>query len=279
MLRALRQTGSVDSPVGAYFTSPTGSFFKIALVEALGVYQAVGGRKGIVLLHGASPSHDSPRPRGCRSDACSSAPVPLSPDPSKSAQGSVSIRAFRFSAAFGDALARGASLDTQTLVDHRLTFANLLEELPLAITNSALVAAFLSTIALPTATSSGSTSGSTLDELSAPLLPAAHLPPLALHFPASLTTSLERTTRALDDYQREANALSFNARDIARHQARVDGLVAGGVSEEDAKRQVKVPKETARTQSLMLLRQVEECAKGMSSEAGSGVAKMYAVAK
>lgn len=29
----------------------------------------------------------------------------------------------------------------------------------------------------------------------------------------------------------------------------------------------------------MLLRQVEECAKGMSAESGAGVAKMYAVAK
>lgn len=54
MLRSLRQVSLVDSPVGAYFTSPTGSFFKIALVEAISVYQAVGGRKGVVLLHGMS---------------------------------------------------------------------------------------------------------------------------------------------------------------------------------------------------------------------------------
>lgn len=208
-------------------------------------------------------------------------PSSLSSDPSKSAQGSVSIRAFRFSAAFGDALsARGGSLDTQTLVDYRLTFSNLLEELPLTITNSALVSAYLSTVSLPSTSASGSSTSSTsLDGLANPLLPAAHLAPLNLGFPSSLTTSLERTTRALDDFQREANALSFNARDIARHQARVDGLVAGGVPEEEARRQVKVPKEQGRTQSLMLLRQVEECAKGMSAEAGAGVAKMYAVAK
>ena len=55
MLKSLRQTSMVDSPVGAYFTSPTGAFFKNALVEALSVYQAFGGRKGVVLLHGASP--------------------------------------------------------------------------------------------------------------------------------------------------------------------------------------------------------------------------------
>lgn len=222
-------------------------------------------------------------------------------DPARSAQGSVSVRAFRFSSAFSDAVASGGAIDTQTcasdpkqeyhrrkltswpslvlpvcsLVDHRLTFSNLLEELPLTITNSSLINAYLSTISLP----STSSSSSSLSDFQTPLLAPSHLPALNLNFPSSLTSSLEKTSRALDEFQRESNALSYNARDIARHQVRVDQLVASGVSEEEAKRQVRVPKEQSRTQSLMLLRQVEEFAQGMTAESGSGVAKMYAVAK
>jgi hypothetical protein len=63
MLKSLRQTSMVDAPVGAYYTSPTGSFFKNALVEALSVYQAIGGRKGVVLLHGQPPASFEPLAR------------------------------------------------------------------------------------------------------------------------------------------------------------------------------------------------------------------------
>ena len=79
MLRALKQISAVDSVVGAYFSSPSGAFFKPALIDAVALYQSVGGRKGVVLVY----------------------------DPTKSTQGTVSLRAFRFSATFTEAYAKG----------------------------------------------------------------------------------------------------------------------------------------------------------------------------
>ena len=56
MLRSLRQISATDSVVGAYFSSPSGSFLKSSLVDAQAIYQTVGGRKGVIVVYGLSRS-------------------------------------------------------------------------------------------------------------------------------------------------------------------------------------------------------------------------------
>ncbi|CED84402.1 Translation initiation factor 3, subunit h (eIF-3h) [Phaffia rhodozyma] len=246
MVRNLKQISAADSVVGAYFTSPVGQLFKASLVETLAIYQSVGGRKGVVLLH----------------------------DPTKSIHGRTSIKAYRFSAAFAEVFSAKGRLDTQTLVDNRLTFSNLLEELPITITNSSLVTAYLSTLTAP-----ATNDNNTFTSSPTSTIPPLHLSALNLHFPSSLTTSVEQTSRSLDEFQRENNSLLFNARDIARQKTKVDQLVASGVPEDEAKRTVKVPAEGSRLNALLLLRQIDEFAKGLAGNASVGVAKMYGAAK
>jgi translation initiation factor 3 subunit H len=167
-----------------------------------------------------------------------------------------------------------------SLVDHKLTFSNLLVELPINIANSTLVNAFLATLSLPPlalSSPSSSTTTAPFSPSSLPLLPPNHNP-LSLLLPSSLTTSLESTSRALDDYRREADSLSFNARDIARQKVKLDALLGpgSGVGEDEARRMVRVPAEASRLNSLLLLAQVDEFAKGMAGAAGGGVARMFA---
>lgn len=155
-----------------------------------------------------------------------------------------------------------------SLVDHKLTFSNLFSELPIRITSSSLVTAFLSTLALPASSSSSLLTSSAL-------LPS-NLAPLSLQLPSALTSSLEQTSKALDDYRREHDSLSYNARDIGRQKAKLDQLLASGVAEDEARRIVRVPNEQSRLASLLLLAQVDEAAKGMAGAAGGGMARMFA---
>ncbi|KAL7411024.1 hypothetical protein BDY24DRAFT_397412 [Mrakia frigida] len=227
MLRALKQISAVDSVVGAYFSSPSGAFFKPSLIDAVALYQSVGGRKGVVLVY----------------------------DPTKSTQGTVSLRAFRFSSNFADAYAKG-KFDTQSLIAHQLTPSTLLSELPVTLTSTSLLTAFLSS--LPSAPSTTPNQ------------------PLSLNLPSSLLSSLQHTSQSLDDYRRESDSLSYNARDIARQKAKVEQLVHSGTSEEEARRIVRVPEEASRLNGLLMLGQADEFAKGMAGAAGGGVARMYA---
>lgn len=54
MIKSLKQISAADSVVGAYFSSPTGAFYKSALVDIQALYQSVGGRKGVVIVYGES---------------------------------------------------------------------------------------------------------------------------------------------------------------------------------------------------------------------------------
>jgi hypothetical protein len=58
MTKGLRQISAGDNVVGAYMSSPTGNFFKGKLVDAQGLYQSVGGRKGVVVVYGEFSSRD-----------------------------------------------------------------------------------------------------------------------------------------------------------------------------------------------------------------------------
>ena len=143
-----------------------------------------------------------------------------------------------------------------SLIAHQLTPSNILSELPVTLTSTALLTAFLSS--LPAAPSS------------------APNQPLSLNLPTSLLSSLQHTSQSLDDFRRESDSLSYNARDIARQKAKVEQLVHAGQTEEEARRAVRVPDEASRLNGLLMLGQADEFAKGMAGAAGGGVARMYA---
>jgi len=179
----------------------------------------------------------------------------------------------------------------RSLVDHRLTFSSILEEIPVVIRTSALLNTFLGTLSEPSSEPSIDPTGSTVPTLSVPhsSLPPSFAP-LDLESPNYLTSNLERIVEGLDDYKNEENNLGYLSRQIAREKARADTYVqkrrdenaariAAGLAplpEDDVSRLFKIPPEPSRLESMLLLGQVDSYAKTLEGLASSQLVKTYA---
>ncbi|KAJ2978865.1 hypothetical protein NUW54_g11229 [Trametes sanguinea] len=117
MLRSLKEVQADDSVIGFYQGMTLGSFFNQTLVDTQAIHQEKLRHGGIVIVH----------------------------DISQTARGNASFRAFRLTRAFLDAYKK-SNFSTTSLIDHRLTFSTILEEVPLKIRTNALVSSFLSTL-------------------------------------------------------------------------------------------------------------------------------------
>jgi translation initiation factor 3 subunit H len=178
-----------------------------------------------------------------------------------------------------------------SLIDHRLTFSSILEEVPVVVRTSALLNALLGTLSEPSAEAVVNPG-----EVAAPTLavPPSSLPPsfapLNLESPHYLTSNLERIVEGLDDYKNEENNLGYLSRQIAREKARADTYVqkrrdenatrvAAGLAplpEEDVARLFKVPPEPSRLESMLLLGQVDSYARTLEGLASSQLVKTFA---
>jgi len=234
-----------------------GSFFSQSLVETQAIHQDRLRHGGIVIVH----------------------------DLSQTARGNATFRAFRLSKAFLDAYKRN-NFSTASLINHRLTFSSILEEVPLKIRANGLLSSFLGTLSEPSA------------------------PPLADASPASATSStafphsfsalnlgtssvarnLEHIIEAVDNYKTEEGNLAYLQRQIARERARAEGYVgkrkednaarvAQGLAplpEEDVNRLFKIPPEPSRLESMLLLGRIDAYAKSLAETSSTGLVKMYA---
>lgn len=164
-----------------------------------------------------------------------------------------------------------------SLVNHRLTFSSILEEIPLKIRTNPLLSAFLGGLA---ATDSKASSDSALP-------PSFSVLDLGS---AGLTKNLEQIGEAIDGYRTEEGNLAYLSRQIARERAKADNYVAkrkeesamrvaqglAPLPEEDVTRLFKIPTEPSRLESMLLLGQVDAYAKSLAGTASTGLVKMYA---
>ena len=173
-----------------------------------------------------------------------------------------------------------------SLMNHRLTFSSILEEIPLKIRTNALLSAFLGTLA-----------GSSTDGLSSAAVAASGLEGLEPSFSvldlgtAGVTRNLEQIVEAVDNYRTEEGNLSYLTRQIARERAKAENYVikrkeenqarvAQGLAplpEDDVSRLFKIPPEPSRLESLLLLGQIDAYSKSLAVTASAGLVKMYAV--
>lgn len=179
-----------------------------------------------------------------------------------------------------------------SLIDSQLTFANIVEEIPIRIRTNPLVSAFLSTL-----TTSASASAPSFDHTSTAnpkdATSSTTIPPWfsSLNLdPNVLTTNLTSVLDALDDYKTEEGNLAFLSRQIAREKAKADShvqkrkeenalRVSQGLAplpEEDVSRLFKIPPEPNRLESTLLLGQVDAYAKSLADSSSINLAKMYA---
>nr|GAT43231.1 predicted protein [Mycena chlorophos] len=241
MLRSLREVQADDSVVGFYQAINLGAFFNQSLVEIQALHQDKLRHGGIVVVH----------------------------DVSLTARGNASFRAFRLTSAFLDAYKK-SNFSTTSLVNHRLTFSAILEEIPLQVRVNPLLGSFLNTLT--------KSSPSTLPEASPDAARTSVVPPAfaALDLRASgLTRNLEQIIETVDSYRNEEGNVAFLQRQIARERAKAENYMAkrkeenlaraaqdlAPLPEEDVTRLFKIPPEPSRLESMLLLGQIDAYAK------------------
>ena len=172
-----------------------------------------------------------------------------------------------------------------SLMNHRLTFSSILEEVPLKIRTNALLRAFLGSLA-ESHTAAG-LSGATVGSSAAGLEPSFSVLDLGT---AGVTRNLEQIVEAVDNYRTEEGNLSYLSRQIARERAKAENYVmkrkeenqarvAQGLAplpEDDVSRLFKIPPEPSRLESLLLLGQIDAYSKSLAVTASTGLVKMYA---
>ena len=175
---------------------------------------------------------------------------------------------------------------TYSLIDHRLTFSTILEEVPLKIRTNALVSSFLSTLSEATVPPAAATNPA-LATSSAAIPPSYSTLNLGL---ANTPRNLELIVEALDNYKTEEGNLAYLHRQIAREKAKADAYVAkrkeenasrvaaglAPLPEEDVNRLFKIPPEPSRLESLLLLGRIDAYGKSLEETASTGLVKMYA---
>jgi len=263
MLRSLKEVQADDSIVGFYQSNTLGAFYKQSLVDLQAVHQEKLRHGGVVVVH----------------------------DVSQANKGNAAFRAFKLSKEFLGAYKTGR-FNTQSLVDHQLTFSSIVEEIPLRIRTNPLLGAFLTSLsASPSPESVGSASASPLvDPISTPK-PALQPSFSALNLaPQSLTQNLTRVLDSLDDYKTEEGNLAYLSRQIAREKARAEAHVAkrkeenavrvaqglAPLPEDDVSRLFKIPAEPSRLELMLLLGQIDAYSKSLAEASSTSMAKMYA---
>ncbi|KAF8307179.1 hypothetical protein DL93DRAFT_2088237 [Clavulina sp. PMI_390] len=247
MLRVLKEAQYDDSLVGFYLSTALGAFMRQSWLTVQAARYESLRQGGIVLVHDASHSHHA----------------------------NPSIRAFRLTKAFLEAY-KANKFNSQSLLDNQLTFATILEELPLTIRTSPLLSAYLETLSSPSSSSSSSLSPSYthLDGL-----PQAHL-----------TRAMDSLLDTMETYRTEENNVGFQARQIARERARAEAYVqkrkdenamrvAQGLTplpEEDVTRLFKIPADPSRLDTTLLLGQMDTYATNMETGSAAAMVSMYA---
>ncbi|KAH8120453.1 translation initiation factor 3 subunit 3 [Phellopilus nigrolimitatus] len=253
MLRSLKEVQADDAVVGFYQSNSLGAFFRQSLLDLQVVHQDRLRHGGVVVVH----------------------------DASQASHGNAAFRAFRLSKTFLHAYRTG-KFNTQSLIDHKLTFSSIVDEIPLRIRTNPLLNAFLNKLTKPSSPSTSPASSS-----SAALPPS--FSPLDLNS-VPLTQNLSQVLDALDDYKTEEGNLAYHARQAGREKARAEAHMQkrreenalrtsqglAPLPEDDVSRLFKIPPEPSRLESILLLGQIDAYSKSLAEGASVGLVKMYA---
>ena len=253
MLRALKEVQVDDNVVGFYQTTTLGAFFSQSLIDTQAIHQSRLRHGGVIVVH----------------------------DVSQTARGNPSFRAFKLSPAFMSAY-RKANFSTSSLINHRLTFSAILEEIPVRIRANALLSSFFGALSTPTSSAGG------LEAASAPT-------PLSRSWrvldvgQTGTTRHLEQLSDAIDNYRTEEGNVAYLTRQIGREKQKAEAYVAkrrdenavraaqglAPLPEEDVSRLFKIPPEPSRLESTLLLGQMDGLAASLEGSASASLVKMY----
>ena len=270
MLRLLHQVNADVSPVGLYQGSFLGPFLNTAIVDGLNTLSLLMEREG-------------QRGRGKA--------VMLVHDYAQLAQGNLVLKAYRLSPSFIDAYRKG-KFSAQHLIEHRLTFSNVLIEIPVHVRNTALMDAMLSTLTTENVPESRIAPRTSKELLTHPI--DMHVAPdnmdLNLALEPVLVSTLESTLDAAEAYASESGNVGYQARQIAREKARADAFLTRRKAEnatresaglaplplDEVNKLFKIPAEPNRLESLLLLNQLDSAAQRLTETATIGAVQLNA---
>lgn len=270
MVRLLGDVNADANPVGLYRSCFLGSFLSSSVVDGLGAIATLMDRdapadqgRGIVLIH----------------------------DLAQSAQGNTVVRAYRLSPSFVEVY-RKTKFTAQNLIDHKLTFSNILIEIPVSLHNTALLDAFLATLSTPAPRDPSLLAPSTSELLASPPtapISAPHSLLTLAHTPV-LSSSLEASLEALDEYANESGVVGYQSRQLARERGRAEAYVARRKAEnaareaqglqplpiEDITKLFKLPQEPSRLDSTLLLGQLDDATRKLGEISALSAVQLYA---
>ena len=270
MLRLLHQVNADVSPVGLYQGSFLGPFLNTAIVDGLNTLSLLMEREG-------------QRGRGKA--------VMLVHDYAQLAQGNLVLKAYRLSPSFIDAYRKG-KFSAQHLIEHRLTFSNVLIEIPVHVRNTALMDAMLSTLTTENVPESRIAPRTSKELLTHPIdmQVAPDNMDLNLALEPVLVSTLESTLDAAEAYASESGNVGYQARQIAREKGRAEAFItrrkaenatrtAAGLAPlplEDVHKMFKIPAEPNRLESMLLLNQLDAAASRLDETSAVGAVQLDA---
>ncbi|KAI5839869.1 hypothetical protein DFP73DRAFT_598123 [Morchella snyderi] len=259
MMRCLRDMNVDANSVGWYQSANLGNFLNANFVENQYFYQSTLNERTIALVH----------------------------DTARSAQGTLSLRAFRLTPAFMAAQKEG-KFTSESLAKHNLTYRDILIELPVTIRNSHLLTTLLHQLDSPPLPANPTPfSLSTLTPT--PLFP--NFDSLDLSIDPFLEKNCDLLLDSIETHYTELNNAQYHTRQLAREQAKITAWQTKRKSEnvlraaakqellpeDEWTRIYKLPQEPSRLESLLNSRQIEQYAKQVDGFTAGATAKMFAV--
>lgn len=263
MIRHLKEVNVDANNVGWYTSATMGNFINLGFVENQYHYQRENAHV-VALVH----------------------------DVSRSSQGSLSLRAFKLSPAFMAAYKEG-KFTTESLQKSKLTYKDILVELPVQVHNSHLLTTFLHQLPMPP-TDPNVPLPQSLSEMErnpVEVPPYPSLDTLDLAIDPFLEKTCDLLLDSIESHYTDLNNHQFYQRQLAREQTKITAWQTKRkaenasraaakqslLPEDEWQRLFKLPTEPSRLEGMLNARQVEQYSRQVDGFTANISAKMFAV--
>ncbi|OGM44065.1 eukaryotic translation initiation factor 3 subunit H [Aspergillus bombycis] len=266
MIRMLREVNVDANNVGWYTSANMGNFVNMNVIENQFFYQKEMNERTVALVH----------------------------DVSRSAQGSLSLRAFRLSSKFMTAFKEN-KFTSEELQKSTLRHQDIFVELPVEIRNSHLITSFIHQLQCPIQSTPTDLPPSLASLEKGPFVKDSVLAPnydnLSLSIDPFLEKNCDLLLDSIETHHTETNNFQYYQRSLAREQAKITAWQAKRkaenasraalkqplLPEDEYQRLFKLPQEPSRLETMLNTRQVEQYSRQIDSFVSATTGKMFAV--
>lgn len=263
MIRHLKEVNVDANNVGWYTSATMGNFINLSFIENQHHYQR-DNDKTVALVH----------------------------DVSRSSQGALSLRAFRLSPEFMAAYKEG-KFTTESLQKSKLTFRDIIVEVPVVVHNSHLLTSFLHQVPAPPKSAEIPLPASLEDIRRDPAQLPAHpsFDTLDLSIDPFLEKTCDLLLDSIESHYSDLNNHQYYQRQLTREQFKITqwqtkrkaenaarlAAKQQPLPEDEWQRLFKLPQEPSRLEGMLNARQVEQYSKQVDGFTATITTKMFAV--